>query len=244
MYVVDADGTGLTRLTDTPRQEMYPTWSPDGTEIAFVSTQYQYLDVFVVDADGSGRTNLTEAEGFDLYPRWMPDGSQIVFLSARDGGFQFYTMNPDGSEQGLLDSGLPSSELSPASVRGLFFTEDVSQYGIYIFTSEELVEMQDTGSAIGEFPAWSPDGTQIAFHSRRDGNPEIYVMGSDRSGIVRLTDDEGNDMFPTWSPDGTQIAFQSTRDGNAEIYTMNADGTEQTRLTDDPASDTVPAWQP
>jgi len=93
-------------------------------------------------------------------------------------------------------------------------------------------------------PAWSPDGTRIAFQSTRDGNEELYIMAADGTGVTRLTNNAVFDGEPAWSPDGTKIAFQSTRDGNAQIYVMNPDGTGVTRLTNDPAAAADPAWSP
>ena len=94
------------------------------------------------------------------------------------------------------------------------------------------------------FPAWSPDGTKIAFQSDRDGNTNIYVMNTDGTGQVSLTNSPANDSSSTWSPDGTKIAFQSDRDGNSEIYVMNFDGSGQSRLTNNAATDGDPAWSP
>jgi formylglycine-generating enzyme required for sulfatase activity len=94
------------------------------------------------------------------------------------------------------------------------------------------------------FPDWSPDGSQIAFSSMRDGNSEIYVMDADGSNQQRLTFNDAEDWDPAWSPDGTQIAFRSRRDGNWEIYAMNADGSNQRRLTNTSADDHYPAWWP
>ena len=93
-------------------------------------------------------------------------------------------------------------------------------------------------------PAWSPDGTKIAFWSHRDGNDEIYVMSQDGSGVTRLTNSSSVDFRPRWSPDGTKIVFVSARDGNFEIYVMNADGSSPLRLTDDPGTDADPVWSP
>jgi Tol biopolymer transport system component len=88
-------------------------------------------------------------------------------------------------------------------------------------------------SASGEFdPAWSPDGTKIAFASDRDGNPEIYVMNADGSDATRLTNDPGHDWNPAWAPDGSRIAFESDRDGAVAVYTMELDGSNPVRLTD------------
>ena len=92
-------------------------------------------------------------------------------------------------------------------------------------------------------PAWSPDGTRIAFASVRFGNYEILVMNADGSGVTRLTNHSAIDSSPTWSPDSFKIAFSSRRDGQYEIYSMNAaDGTALTRLTNRQAHDTEPAW--
>jgi Tol biopolymer transport system component len=94
-------------------------------------------------------------------------------------------------------------------------------------------------------PAWSPDGTRIAFASRRSSLAlDVYVMNVDGSNVQRLTTAAGEDTAPAWSPDGSRIAFVSSRDGNAEIYVMNADGSGQTRLTSDKKDDASPSWSP
>ena len=93
-------------------------------------------------------------------------------------------------------------------------------------------------------PAWSADGTKIAFASNRDGNWEIYAMNADGTGQTRLTNNSAFDSFPGWSPDGTKIAFTSDRDGNREIYVMNADGTGQSNITGNTARDEHPSWSP
>ena len=98
-------------------------------------------------------------------------------------------------------------------------------------------------------PSWSPDGTQIAFQSYRDGtsenpNIEIYKMDADGSNQTRLTDEPFADAVPAWSPDGTQIAFTTYRIGDSEIYVMDADGSNPTNLTSDLSDDSKAAWSP
>jgi TolB protein len=78
-------------------------------------------------------------------------------------------------------------------------------------------------------PAWSPDGSKIAFMTNRDGNPEIYVINRDGSGVRRLTNHPNIDATPTWSPSGNQVAFTSDRSGSPQIYVMDADGLGQPR---------------
>ncbi len=91
-------------------------------------------------------------------------------------------------------------------------------------------------------PAWSPDGTRIAFHSRRGELTRIYLVDSEGGEERRLTLKSG--FAPAWSGDGSQIAFYSRRDGNPEIYLMDADGSGQTRITHNPGEDVRPAWSP
>ena len=85
---------------------------------------------------------------------------------------------------------------------------------------------------------------EILFESNRDGNHEIYVMNSDGSNPVNLSNHESYDSSPIWSPDGKKIAFESERDGNREIYVMNADGSNPINLTNDLNSDYSPDWSP
>ena len=94
---------------------------------------------------------------------------------------------------------------------------------------------------------------QIAFVSRRDGNPEIYVMDADGGNQRRLTNNRHDDWSPSWSPDGKRIALVSDRDGHpdvipgwftSEIYVMDADGGNPQNLTNNPSDDRNPSWSP
>jgi Tol biopolymer transport system component len=94
-------------------------------------------------------------------------------------------------------------------------------------------------------PAWSADGTKIAFNVVQQGSYEIYTMNSDGSGLRQLTPTDGIDGDqPVWSPDGTKIAFSTSNGSNVDIYVMNADGTGVSRLTTHPDRETAPAWSP
>jgi len=95
-------------------------------------------------------------------------------------------------------------------------------------------------------PAWSPDGTQIAFYSEVGGRPaDLFVMDADGSSIRQLTATPAAEGYPAWSPDGRHIAFESnTPGGNFDVYVMDAGGSSVRRLTDDPRRDVGPTWSP
>lgn len=111
IYVINVDGSGLTRLTNSLGDDWRPAWSPDGQKIAFFSFRDAYgttdpgnSEIYVMNSDGSSQTRITynptidtNRPGADEDPTWSPDGRQIAFRSYRDGGIDIYVMNADGS---------------------------------------------------------------------------------------------------------------------------------------------------
>jgi len=116
---------------------------------------------------------------------------------------------------------------------------------IYVINPDGTDQKQLTVTpAHSRGPAWSHDGSKIAFYSDQSGDDEIYVMNADGSHQRRLTANAGADWAPSWSPDGSKIVFASDRDGSLEIYVMNADGTNQKRLTVTGVDNRDADWQP
>ena len=95
-----------------------------------------------------------------------------------------------------------------------------------------------------EDATWSPDGSKIAFLSDRVGNTEIYMMDSNGSGQISLTNSTGDEGTIDWSPGGSKIAFRTDRDGDLEIYIMDANGSNPINLTRTTGIDTFPLWKP
>jgi len=249
IYVMNADGSATTRLTNNSATDDWPSWSPDGRRIAFRSTRDGNSEIYVMGANGSAPTRLTNNPAFDGQPNWSPDGQRIAFVSFRDGTLDIYVMNADGSAPTRLTTGgsYGSPSWSPDGQRIAFHgSPGPGPDQIRVMNADGSNQTQLTATGFSEVgPSWSPDGREIAFASFRDGNLEIYVMNADGSAPRRLTNGTRDDFHPSWSPDGQQIAFTSTRDSaNFEIYVMAADGSAQTRLTANPAIDVHPSWSP
>ncbi len=100
------------------------------------------------------------------------------------------------------------------------------------------------GAGSAAMPAWSPDGSRLAFVSNRAGTCDIYTMRLDGTEVVRLTSDGGQNVHPAWSPDGTSLAFASDRSEHWQIWTMDVDGGSPRRLTLSSSQDTQPCWSP
>lgn len=245
IYVMNPDGSGLTRLTFSSGADGYPTWSADGTRIAFDSNRDGNHEIYMMNADGSGQTNLTNNSSNDVNATFSPDGSKIAFNSFRDGNGEIYVMNSDGTAQTRLTNdpaGDGQPAWSPDGTKIAFDSERSGLSQIFVMNADGTNVVQLTGTYRNGGADWSPDGTRIAFHSDRDCSGcgtyyDIYVMNADGTGQTRLAFDPVYATSPAWSPDGAKIVFESQRNGNYEVYVMNADGTEQTNLTNNAAVD-------
>jgi Tol biopolymer transport system component len=224
LYVMDADGTAVTRLTENTASEGEPEWSPDGGRIAFVgcvTSDFRTCEIEVMDADGTNRARLTDNRAVEWSPTWSPDGSKIAFVRLHGNShadeLEIHVMNADGSDEVRL-------------------TEN---------------EFQDSS------PSWSPDGRTIAFETNRDKhghcpwhdctyNNELYVMNPDGSGARRVTESPADDGGPAWSPDGTQLVFARQRgEDDSDLFVASVDGTCAKPLVEDDAWSTGgAAWQP
>ncbi len=112
LYIVDAEGKNVTRLTRDLAYDLHPAWRPDGQEIAFASGRSGRQKIHVMNADGSKPRKLTDGEFLDAWPAWRPDGKQIAFVSNRAGNYDIWLMTADGKDLvNLTDH--PAQDTSP-----------------------------------------------------------------------------------------------------------------------------------
>ena len=194
--------------------------------------------------------------------RSLPETESIP-TEDREGNFDLYLMNADGSHVVQLTSN-PFASSRDRDINPVWSPDNAqlafasSRDGGFSYISFNLYKMNIDGSNVVQLtgpakiignersPAWSPDGSQIAFESTASGITtfDIYVMNADGTGILQLTDGPSDNFFPAWSSDGSQIAFVSARGGIYDIYVINADGTHLLQLTQDAANNSYPAWSP
>jgi Tol biopolymer transport system component len=231
MMIMDADGKNEANLTPDINISLtsQPTFSPDGTLIAFSSrgalpnginnnvaiikfaegVKRQEWELYNLTVWGAQLADPLNVQ--DRFQVWSPDGTQIAWQTRRAGNFDIWVTDVvnDIDKQKDVQKNL---------------TKDSKKDDVH--------------------PRFSPDGTKILFESKRDGDWEIFVMDS-RTGenIVQLTNDEKNDKNAEWSRKGAKIAFESKRDGNSEIYVMDADGANPVNISNNPTGDTRPQWR-
>jgi len=216
VWAINADGTDLTRLTHSPGPDFDPSWSPDGTKIAFRSERSGEPELWVMNADGTGQRRLAAG----LSPAWSPDGSLIAF-SGRAG---LSVIRPDGTGRRVLPhtEGGEYPSWSPDGSRIAFNSNLTGDHVMYIAQADgsKVVDLSRVGE--GWQVDWSPDGRSILFTSHRDhpdNYTDIYVMRPDGSAVHRLTHNVG--QTSAWSPDGKHIVFSAPG-----LFIMDPDGSQ------------------
>ena len=224
-------------------------------KIACASNRTGNFDIWLFnpDATESGATNITNHPGSDGRPRWRSDGRKIAFESNRAGGQNIFIADADGSNvQQVTFTGDATSPAWHPDGSQIVYQRNIPG----LFFEVYKINVDGTGNTVlastpveDSLPFWNPQGTQIAYGSRRtDPAADIHLMdsfGNNVSGPLGVPGVE--DSWPNWSPDGSQLVFHSRRDDatGEEIYRMPSGGGPATRLTNNvPGFDIFPAWSP
>jgi serine/threonine protein kinase/Tol biopolymer transport system component len=266
LFLVNMDGTDLLQITDMEQGACQPSWSPDGSQLVFISpcagrgefyeTIYNESSLYIINADGSGLKQLTQSPGSDFDPAWSPDGERIAFTSVRDGFRQIYTLDVNSLDVTLLtntENTIESSQpaWSPDGSRIAYTVKRVGTYQVWAMTNtgQESVQLARSGQDLWDFlPAWSADGKTVFFNQRRQGPFRPWLM---RVSFEDLSQDPKRMNYVTpiedvsFSPDGLWLVFEGMDgEGNRDIYFMTTAGSGRTRLTNDPKIDFDPVWRP
>jgi Tol biopolymer transport system component len=261
IYVMNADGSALTNLTNNSALDSSLSWSPDGRRIAFSSNRDGNPDFYVMNANGSNPIRLTNTSQGEGSPSWSPDGGKITFYAVTGldiSSEEISVINADGNGQNRLTQNSSydfDPTWSPDGTKIVFCAGRDGNPEIYMMNADGSGQVNLTNYGAGDYyPKWSPDGRKITFTSNRDGNLEIYVMNADGSGLMRLTQNSAVEHYASWSPDGKKIVFASSRDDpnpstcaencKYEIYVMNMDGSGQIKLTNSASNILFPLWSP
>ena len=199
----------LLQLTQNYYDVEYLAYSPDGSQIAFVSERGDNDAIYVMNADGSNPIRLTQNYYDVEYLAYSPDGSQIAFVSERGDNDAIYVMNADGSNPIRLTQNYYDVEYlaySPDGSQIAFVSERGDNDVIYVMNADGSNPIRLTQNYYDvEYLAYSPDGSQIAFVSERGDNDVIYVMNADGSNPIRLTQNYYDIEYLAWSSDGSEI---------------------------------------
>ncbi len=273
IYLMNPDGSNQTRLTNNAIIDDFPTWSPDGKKLAFLSQRPTgEFAIFIMNADGTGKTEVTPVtyqppspwRGFDWrHMSWSPDGSRIVFTDLVSTIGTIFVVNADGSNRRNLTTGFYPA-WSPDGSRILFMRYIGSGnifFGLYTIRPDGT-DIRDITPSFPDFytlwdspPIWSPHGQKIAFSATDFANSEIYIANTDGTNpqlfyhICAELAPEGcgfNTAYPAWSPDGSSMAFAvfGYVSRTSEIYVKRFGNGEVTQLTNTTGSNSNPDWQP
>ena len=228
IYVMDADGSNVRRLTTAASLDAAPTWSPDGGRIAFESDRDANREIYVMDADGGNQTRLTDAPALDASADWSPDGTRIVWTKATyDAGtntsvVELYTMGADGSGQTLLKTNASAGSWSPDGTK-IAYANGGSPSNVHVMNADGSGSVQLTDGTFHSSPTWSPDGTRIAFTSSAG---MISIMDADGSSPTALAPGYVPDFGPAPATDpGTAgEILEDLRDAAAGTNSWKSNG--------------------
>ena len=247
IYLMNADGTAQTRITNSNALDFDASWSRDGSQLAFISTRDSGFEIYIMTVIDITNGIFTDPERITFEPSmetkvtWLHDGSKIAYNTSISGQYGVYIHDLISNQiEPLNTSSIEANQpcWSPDGTKIVFGNSD----GIYSINIDGTSLQQLTATGNSLFPVWSPNGDKIAFVA---GTPDedIYLVNSDGTSLINLTASTANDFVPSWSPDGSGIVYEDDRYGHDEICLIDRFGGNHQRLTSIGAN-TGPAWRP
>lgn len=212
IYIIDPDNGKTRKLTTPPHAKVDIAWSPDGKSIVYVE-EGEPNDLAIVDVESGYARKLTYTAAYEYAPTWSPDGEKIAFLSSpeRDlSNFTLWIISADGSNMSQVSDIQVGHEYISWAPDGksIAFATDYHCGDIFSINVDgsNLQQLTETRGCANQ-PVWSPNGKQIAFLGSEvrtnvwhQVNWQIYIMNSDGSNIVPVTQEDVNPRFFSWSP--------------------------------------------
>jgi Tol biopolymer transport system component len=244
------DGSRRERLTTDQVAYSAPAVSPDGQSIAVAAyVGDSWNGIYLMNRFGKARTKIVDNPNGAGSPAWSPDGTRLAFVGILPGPYgaygRIFIVNRDGTGLRQVSPEVAANDYqfdtgfswAPDGTRLVF-----SRNGILYLINADGSGLISTGVS-GAEPAWSPDGTQIAYGSINGGNDGLFVMDGTFTSR-RLTTPVQADQMPRWSPSGIQLVFDRVESNVFQIYKVGVDGSGLTKLSTVPQSDTFPSWTP
>jgi TolB protein len=246
LIVADSDGFNAIPVVNSAEPIISPSWSPDGSRLAYVSFEGRKPSVYVQNVGSGQRTLLTRASGNQSAPSWSPDGGRIVFASSQSGGTQLFVAGADGSNaKRLTSSGAIDTAPNWAPDGRIYFMSDRGgSPQIYRMSGDggnaERVTFEGSENAN---PRVAADGKSMVFVKREGSRYMLAVLDFASKQVQTLTQGPV-DESPSFAPNGKLIVYASVYNGKGILAAVSADGRVKQRLGASNADVREPAWGP
>lgn len=256
IFLYDIETDRAVNITNDPAFDADPQFSPDGTQVVFVSDRDRQIEDYIMNVDGSGVRRLTANGAKPAFPTFSPDATQIVFDSNREGeNVDIYLKNVNDDRPPIKLTNLPSNEehrgncWSPDGTQMVITSDESGKSNIYVLKIEPNLPKRvfaDPDADL-QFPSFSPDGSKLIYQAKlSDKSFEIRLANLENrseKAIFSTPANTGNfALSPVFSPDSASIAFTNKVDGNSDVYQMDATGGNVLNLTKNDAADAMPKY--